>query len=67
MSRTPRRLRRGHRPRPGIPFVVRFTDRKTLSADDGAAVREIVREAARRGDPLIVGKNIEVVDLRRPR
>ena len=55
MSRTPRRLRRGRRPRPGIPFVVRFTDRKTLSADDGAAVREIVREAARR------------VDLRRPR
>ena len=65
MSRTPRRLRR--RRQRGIPLVVRFTDRKTLSADVAAAMREKVRGAARRGDPLIVGKNIEVVDLRRPR
>ena len=65
MTRTPRRLRRGRRP--GIPLVVRVTDRKTLSADVADAMREKVRGAARRGVPLIVGKNIEVVDLRRPR
>ena len=65
MSRTPRRLRR--RRQRGIPLVVRFTDRKTLSADVAAAMREKMRQAARHGDPLIVGKNIEVVDLRRPR
>ena len=65
MTRTPRRLRRGRRP--GIPFVIRVTDRKTLSADEADAMRERIRGAARHGDPLIVGKNIEVVDLRRPR
>lgn len=65
MSRTPRRLRRGRQR--GIPFVLRFTDHKTMTADEAAAVREKIRGAARHGDPLIVGKNIEVVDLRRPR
>ncbi len=65
MSRTPRRLRRGRRP--GIPFVIKFTDRTALAAEQADAIRETVREAARRGDSLIVGKNIEVVDLRRPR
>lgn len=56
-----RRLRRSQRQ--GIPFVMKFDS--PLTREQADEVREKVKAAARRGDPLIVGPHVEVINLRR--
>lgn len=62
MSYCPRRLR--PRPRPkGIPFILRFTVSKGLTMEQYSAIRSEIEDASRRGSPLMVSRDVEVIVL----
>ena len=58
-----RRIRQLTRKRPCIPFVIKTNEPLTKSEAEQVLCR--VRDAARRGDPLIVGPHVHIIPLER--
>ncbi len=62
MSHTPRRLRPRRQPK-GIPFILRFAASEGLTMEQHYAIRSEIEDAQRRGGPLMVSHDVEVIRL----
>lgn len=62
MSHTPRRLRPRSQPQ-GIPVIFRSKTRPVFTEQEARIIRARYEDARRRGIPLVVSSDIEVITL----
>jgi hypothetical protein len=62
MSHTPRRLRPRRRPQ-GVPVIFRSKTRRVFTEQEVRIIRARYEDARRRGMPLVVPSDIEVITL----
>lgn len=62
MSHTPRRLRPRRQPK-GIPVIFRSKTRPVITEQEARIIRARYEDARRRGVPLVVSSDIEVITL----
>ena len=62
MSHTPRRLRPRRQPK-GIPAIFRSKTRPVITEQEARVIRARYEDARRRGMPLVVSSDIEIITL----
>jgi hypothetical protein len=62
MSHTPRRLRPRRRPQ-GIPVIFRSKTRPVITEQEAQIIRARYEDARRRGMPLVVSSDIDIITL----